>query len=92
MRLARKRPSTGLLALVVGMAMGGYDRYILSGFSFELTHAYGLNPKSRERGTRVSKHEGSDVAFLRALAKHHELYTTEPVVNERAGVPLLEDG
>ncbi|MDJ0852589.1 MAG: hypothetical protein QNK04_29825 [Myxococcota bacterium] len=91
-RLARKRPSTGLLALVVGMAEGGYDRFVLSGFSFELTHSYGRNPKIEGRGTATSGHEETDVTFLRSLAKRHDLVTTERVVSERTGIPLLPPG
>jgi len=88
-RVHRKKPSTGLLALVIGMSLGRYDRFILSGFSFELTHAYADNPEIRERGTVVSGHTPTDVVLLaRLVALHGNIFTTETTVHEQAGVPL----
>ena len=89
--MRQKRPSTGVLALAVGSASRRYDRYILSGFSFELSHAYADNPQIEERGTLVSKHIETDVAVLRYLAqKNDNLFTTERVVSETVGLPLIE--
>ncbi len=88
----RKQPSTGMMTLVIGAAEEGFDRFILSGFSFELTHAYGTNPEIEERGTQVSGHAGTDVALLRHLAaRGGAVFTTEPVVAERTDVPLLAE-
>jgi hypothetical protein len=87
--MARKQPSTGLLALALGIAFGGYSRYILTGFSFEITHAYAHNPLVGERGA-VSRHAETDTALLSYLArKLGTIYTTEPIVKQRTGVPLL---
>lgn len=87
-----KQPSSGMLALAIGLAWHGFERCILSGFSFEITHAYADNPLIRERGSAASKHADTDVALLRHLCKRFgTIYTTEPVVSERAGVPLLPD-
>lgn len=89
-QLGSKSPSTGIMTLVVGMSLGVYDRYILSGFSFELTHAYADNPEIGERGTKVSRHTPTDVRFLRHLSRTRgDIFTTEPVVHEHTGVPLL---
>ena len=89
-QIAVKKPSTGLMALVIGMSQGTYDRYILSGFSFELTHAYGENPEIRERGGVSSVHANTDILLLQRLAAvHGNIYTTEPKVHELAGIPLL---
>lgn len=90
-QIAQKQPSTGLLALCLGLAEGRWRRFILSGFSFEITHDYAQNPLIDERGTSRSKHAETDVALLRHLVNGHgNIYTTEPVVH-RIGVPLLRD-
>ena len=87
-----KQPSSGMLALAIGLAWHDFERCILSGFSFEITHAYADNPLIRERGSAASKHADTDVALLRHLCKRAgNIYTTEPVVSARAGVPLLTD-
>lgn len=90
---ASKRPSTGLTALLIGLSLSRYDRFILSGFSFELTHAYAENPEIHERGTRESRHMSTDIKFLQCLtASLGNLFTTEPAVNRLTGVPLLDQG
>jgi hypothetical protein len=91
-RMRAKQPSSGMLALALGMAEHAYDRFILSGFSFEITHAYADNPLIAERGSTASQHADTDIALLRHLSKKFgNIYTTEPVVSERTGVPLLTD-
>lgn len=91
-QLQKKRVSTGVIAVLLGMGWYGYDRYIISGFSFELTHAYGRSAEIDERGTQVSRHASTDIMVLRYLAcKFGNLLTTEPVVHESAGVPMLAD-
>lgn len=88
--LAKKHPSTGIVAAVVGLAKCGYSQVILSGFSFEISHAYADNPLIQSRGTLASKHTDSDVAVIRSIsARHGCLLTTERVVAERTGVPLI---
>jgi hypothetical protein len=90
-QIARKQPSTGMIALSIGLADGRFDRLVMSGFSFEITHAYARNPLIDRLGTTRSKHAETDIAVLRCLAgRHRNIYTTEPTVHERAGVPLLE--
>lgn len=89
-KISTKKPSTGLMALVIGMSLGTYGRFILSGFSFELTHAYADNPEIRERGTSRSVHTDTDLLLLQRLSGvHGTIYTTEPTVNAQAGIPLL---
>jgi hypothetical protein len=86
----RKLPSTGMVAIALGVGERGYERVIVSGFSFEITHAYAANPLIDQRGTTGSKHADTDVAFLRYLSnKYRSIYTTEMVVSERCGIPLL---
>jgi hypothetical protein len=88
---ADKRPSTGLIALLIGLSLNRYDRFILSGFSFELTHAYAENPAIHGRGTRESGHMSTDIRFMQCLSSSlGNLFTTEPTVNQLTGVPLLE--
>jgi hypothetical protein len=87
-----KQPSSGMLALAIGIAWHDFERYVLSGFSFEITHAYAANPLIAERGSAGSKHADTDIALLRHLSKKFQnIYTTEPAVNRRAGIPLLQD-
>ena len=65
---------------------------MLSGFSFEITHAYADNPLIAERGSVSSKHAETDTLLLRHLSRRFgTIYTTEPTVNRRAEVPLLQD-
>jgi hypothetical protein len=88
--VAEKKPSTGVIALMIGMSLGRYDRFVMSGFNFELTHAYADNPEIHERGTTLSRHTPTDVQVLRRLEDiHGTLFTTEAAVHEQAGIPLL---
>ncbi|MCB9831008.1 MAG: hypothetical protein H6807_00935 [Planctomycetes bacterium] len=88
--IASKQPSTGVAAIALGLELGRWQRVCVAGFSFELTHAYADNPEITERGTAVSKHAETDVAALIAMARRHPgLCTTEPVVHQRTGLPLL---
>jgi hypothetical protein len=91
-QMRAKQPSSGMLALAIGLAWYDFERFVLSGFSFEITHAYADNPLIAERGSAGSKHADTDIALLRHLSRRFgTIYTTEPTVNERAGVPLLRD-
>ena len=88
--VAEKKPSTGVIALMIGMSLGLYDRFVMSGFSFELTHAYADNPEIRQRGTTLSRHTPTDLQVLRRLVDlHGNLFTTELTVNEQTGIPFL---
>jgi hypothetical protein len=88
--VAEKKPSTGVITLMIGMSLGRYDRFIMSGFNFELTHAYADNPEIRQRGTTLSRHTPTDLQVLSCLADiHGNIFTTETAVNEQAGIPLL---
>lgn len=88
--MAAKRPSTGVVALAIGLTEAGFARAVLAGFDFTLTHAYGRNPLIDQRGSDASAHAGTDVAILRAIqARHGCLSTSEPVVHAHAGLPLL---
>lgn len=89
----QKQPSTGLFAVALALAEGAADRVVMAGFSFELTHAYGVNPEIEERGMTRSRHGDTDVLVLSRIAHSRgDLWTTEPVVADRTGVPLLESG
>ena len=63
--MAAKRPSTGMVALALGLTEAGFAHAILAGFDFSLSHAYGHNPLIDERGKDSSKHADTDVAILR---------------------------
>jgi hypothetical protein len=92
-RIRAKQPSSGMLALAIGIGWHDFERCVLSGFSFEITHAYADNPLIAQRGSAASQHADTDVALLRHLSnKFQNIYTTEPAVNQRAGVPLLNAG
>jgi len=81
------------MALAIALAEQPYDRYILSGFSFELTHAYGENPEIAQRRSRNSRHAETDAAVMGYLArKFGNIFTTEATVHDRAGVPFLPAG
>lgn len=89
-QIKRKQPSTGIMALAIGLAEEQYDHYIISGFSFELTHAYSNNPEIAQRGSKVSGHAETDTTVMEYLArKFGNVFTTEPTVHERAGIPFL---
>ena len=91
-RIRAKQPSSGMLALAIAIAWHDFERFVLSGFSFEITHAYADNPLIAERGSALSKHADTDVALLRHLSSRlGTIYTTEPAVHQRAGVPMLRD-
>ena len=85
-----KRPSTGVVALALGLAELGFSDAILAGFDFTLSHAYGHNPLIDQRGSALSKHADTDVALLAAIQRERGcLWTSEPAVAERTGIPLL---
>lgn len=87
---ARKQPSTGAFALVVALSLGRWERVILSGFSFELTHAYAHNPSIEELGTTASKHGDTDIKVMRSLARATgRVVTTEAAVAESTGIAYL---
>jgi hypothetical protein len=91
-RIRAKQPSSGMLALAIGIAWHDFERVVLSGFSFEITHAYADNPLVAERGSASSRHAETDILLLHHLSRRFgTIYTTEPAVNQRAGIPLLRD-
>ena len=86
----RKHPSSGIVALAIGLALGRYERFIIAGFSFEVTHGYGANPEVQERGSAHSRHADTDVAVIRCLSRTHgNIFTTEQIVHARTGIPML---
>jgi hypothetical protein len=88
--MAHKQPSTGLAAVALGLADERFDRVVMAGFDFTLSHAYGTNPLIADRGVTASKHADTDVGLLMAwVACGRPLLTTEPAVHARAGVPRL---
>jgi hypothetical protein len=88
--MAQKRPSTGLVALALGLTEAGFDHAILAGFDFTLSHAYGHNPLIDERGNASSKHADTDIGILHAIqARRGCLWTSEPAVHARTVIPLL---
>jgi hypothetical protein len=88
--MGEKQPSTGLFTLALAIERGDWDRFVLSGFDFRLTHAYGDSPLVQDRGSTASRHADTDITILGHLAaKLGTVFTTEVAVHERAGVPLL---
>lgn len=91
-QVARKHPSSGIIALAIGLAQGRYQQLIITGFSFEVTHGYGANPEVAERGSAHSRHADTDIAVIRCLSrKHGNIFTTEQIVHARTGIPMLGD-
>lgn len=88
--IEEKQASTGLVAVAVAIEERRWERIVMAGFDFTLVHAYGTNPLIAERGSALSKHAETDVAILRRLARlRGDLWTSEPVVHERTGLPLV---
>lgn len=88
--IAEKVPSVGVLAVALGLSDYRYDRIVLSGFSFEITHAHAANPLIAARGSSISRHAETDIATLRLIHAHRGcLYTSEPIVHHRTGLPLV---
>jgi hypothetical protein len=88
--IERKVPSTGVVAIALGLADPRFERVVISGFSFQITHAYADNPDIAARGSVESRHAATDTAVIGAIARQNRrLWTMEPVVHERTGVPLL---
>lgn len=91
--IAAKQPSTGLLAVALGLVDGRFERVVMAGFDFTLAHAYGENPLIAERGSATSAHAATDVLILRKLAAlRPDLLTSEPAVHARTGLPLWSAG
>jgi len=89
-QIARRKPSTGIVALVFGLADPRFTRLVVSGFDFEVTHAYAHDRGMVRKGDLRSRHAETDALVLRHLcARYPNLYTTEPRVHECAGVPYL---
>lgn len=89
--IEKKQPSTGVMAVALGLADPRFDRLIMSGFSFEITHAYAHNPLIDQLGSTRSKHTETDIGILQRLAaRYPRLMTTERTVHERAGLPLVD--
>lgn len=89
--VAKKQPSTGIYTLILGLASGRYERFILSGFSLEGSHAY-LDKPGENALCEPSRHAQTDIAVLRALSRVYgdNLVTTEVKLSEQTGVPLME--
>ena len=68
-QMENRRPSTGVVALALALTRYRYDRYVISGFSFELSHAYGRNPEIDERRTAISAHADIDIMVMRCLGR-----------------------
>nr|MDJ0937328.1 hypothetical protein [Kiloniellales bacterium] len=85
----KKQVSSGVLALAVGIEDGRFERFLVSGFSFELTQSFVEDPNIALRGTDRSQHRDSDVAVLQALAARYPVLTTEPIVEKSTGLPIL---
>lgn len=89
--MVEKVPSVGVIAVALGLAEYHYERVVLSGFSFEITHAHAINPLIASRGSAESRHAETDVTALALISQRSgALFTTEQVVNDRTGIPLLK--
>jgi hypothetical protein len=87
-QLHAKSPSTGLISLLMGLADGRFDRFIMAGFSFERTQAFTAGSDQLVKGS--SPHARSDLLLLRRLHEcHADIVTTEPLVAELASLPII---
>ena len=90
-QIAAKLPSSGMVAVAMGLIDGRWSRVVLAGFSFELTQASGLDPEIARRGTAASAHRDTDVLVLQRLVERGlSVVTTEHTVHAAAGVPMLD--
>ena len=87
-RLAEKQVSSGIMALAMAIGDDRFDRFLVSGFSFQLTQSFTEDPNIALRGTTLSRHKDSDITILQELAKRHRVLTTEPVVEQNPRLPL----
>lgn len=88
-QLDRKQASSGLVAIALALDEPDLEEVVISGFSFELTQAFGVDPNIEHRGTTVSRHKDTDVLVLARLAPRHPLRTTESSVHRAADVSLI---
>ncbi len=89
-QLRQKQPSTGMIAAALALEEPGFDRVVMAGFDFTLSHAYGANPLIAARGNADSKHTETDLLLLRRIAgRAGRLLTSEAAVAERTGLPLV---
>ncbi len=90
-QLTAKLPSSGMVAVAMGLIDGRWRRIVLAGFSFELTQAFGVDPEIARRGTSASAHRDTDVLILQRLVERGlPVVTTEATVHAAAGVPVLD--
>ena len=91
---AAKRPSTGLVALALGLTEAGFAHAILAGFDFTLSHAYGHNPLIDQRGDALSKHADTDIAHPGGDPAPARLLVDQRAGggHARTGIPLLPCG
>ena len=89
--IARKRPSTGLVALALGLTEAGFAHAILAGFDFTLSHAYGHNPLIDQRGerARASMPTPTSPSCAAIQARAGLLVDQRARRPARTGIPLL---
>ncbi len=87
--LRKKQPSTGIAALILALERGGFDRYVLSGFDFQTSHAYWTGADNE--AVMPNRHAETDTAVVRALARRlgDRLVTTEPALSAATGLDLV---
>ncbi len=77
-----KGPSSGIISLAIGVESEKYDRYILSGFSFEHKKEYGGEEK-------YNPHKSYDVRFIKNISCYEKVLTTEEKVNEICNTTMI---
>ena len=88
-QLQSKAASSGLVAIALALAEPNVEEVIVSGFSFELTQAFGIDPNIDLRKTATSKHRDTDVTILSEFVRHHPIRTSELGVNQATKMPLI---
>lgn len=84
--LTYKKPSTGVLAVLYSLKQNPRQITVISGFSFQ----FHWSDKNEGKSMGDSLHKNIDIKVLRELSKStNRLRTTEPIVNQLCGVPML---
>jgi hypothetical protein len=86
-----KSPSTGMISLLMGLADGRFDRFVMAGFSFERTQAVAAGSDQLLDGEGgPSPHARTDLLLLHRLRERHvNIITTEPLLAKLAALPVM---
>jgi hypothetical protein len=89
-QMQAKSPSTGMISLLIGLADGRFDRFVMAGFSLERTQAFAAGSDQLLDGKGPSPHARTDLLLLHRLKESHaNIITTEPLLAKLASLPIM---